>query len=97
MAERGAVVRDVTSLQVPRVGRVEETGDRLVPFRLLDEHGVEEPAVTEFLHHMLADDASPASLRSYAYELLSWFRFLHAIEVPGILPTAWKPGTSRCG
>jgi hypothetical protein len=32
------------------------------------------PAVTEFLHNMLADDASPASLRSYAYELLAWFR-----------------------
>ena len=31
---------------------------------------------------MLADDASPVSLRSYAYELLSWFRFLRAVEVP---------------
>ena len=30
---------------------------------------------------MLADDASPASLRSYAYELLAWFRFLRAVEV----------------
>ena len=31
---------------------------------------------------MLADDASPASLRSYAYELLAWFRFLDAVMVP---------------
>ena len=31
---------------------------------------------------MLADDASPASLRSYAYELLAWFRFLRAVDVP---------------
>ena len=30
---------------------------------------------------MLADDASPASLRSYAYELLAWFRFLDAVVV----------------
>ena len=30
---------------------------------------------------MLADDASPASLRSYAYELLAWFRFLGAVAV----------------
>jgi len=30
---------------------------------------------------MLADDASPASLRSYAYELLAWLRFLAAVEV----------------
>lgn len=30
---------------------------------------------------MLADDASPASLRSYAYELLVWFSFLNAVGV----------------
>src|SRR6266511_4884595 len=82
MAEHGTNVRDVARMEVARVGRVEETGDRLMPFRLLDGRGVEVPAVTEFLHHMLADDASPASLRSYAYELLSWHRFLRAVEVP---------------
>lgn len=41
-------------LEVARVGRVEETDDRVMPFRLLDERGVEIAAVTEFLHHMLA-------------------------------------------
>jgi hypothetical protein len=74
MAERGTTVRDVAKLEAARVGRVEETGDRLMPFRLLDDQGIEVAAVTEFLHHMLADDASPVSLRSYAYELLSWHR-----------------------
>jgi hypothetical protein len=74
--QHGMVVRDVATLVVARAGRVEETGDPLVPFRLLDDQDAEEPAVTEFLRHMLADDASPASLRSYAYELLAWFRFL---------------------
>jgi site-specific recombinase XerD len=74
-------VRDVAALAVARAGRVEETGDPLLPYRLLDEQGAEVAAVTEFLHHMLADDASPASLRSYAYELLAWFRFLHAAGV----------------
>ncbi len=74
MPERSTMVRDVAALAVARTGWVEETGDPLLPFRLLDEHGAEVPAVTEFLHHMLADDASPASLRSYAYELLAWFR-----------------------
>ena len=81
MPEHSTTVRDVAALAVARVGRVEETGDRLLPFRLLDEQGAEVPAVTEFLHHMLADDASPASLRSYAYELLPWFRFLDAVMV----------------
>lgn len=75
-------VRDVAALVVPRVGKVEETGDPLRPFRLLDGQGAGMAAVAEFLHHLLADDASPASLRSYAYELLRWFRFLHAVAVP---------------
>jgi integrase len=82
MAEYTGEIRDVVALEVPGVGRVEETGDPLRPFRLIDGEGDEVAAVTEFLHHMLADDASPASLRSYAYELLAWFRFLRAVEVP---------------
>ena len=77
---------------------MEETGDRLMPFRLLDDQGVEVAAVTEFLHHMLADDGSPASLRSYAYELLSWHRFLCAVEVPWHRAgRAWRRAISRCG
>jgi integrase len=82
MPEHSSTIRDVAGLAVARVGRVEETSDPLLPFRLVDEQGAEVSAVTEFLHHMLADDASPASLRSYAYELLAWFRFLDAVLVP---------------
>ena len=97
MPERSTTVRDVAALAVARVGRVEETGDPLLPFRLLDEQGAEVPAVTEFLHHMLADDASPASLRSYAYELLPWFRFLGAVLVSWDLAGRARLVTSRCG
>jgi integrase len=82
MAEYTGEIRDVVALEVPGAGRVEETGDVLRPFRLIDGEGAEVAAVTEFLHHMLADDASRASLRSYAYELLAWFRFLRAVDVP---------------
>ena len=74
----GAVVRDVLALRVPRVGSVREGTGAALPYRLLDGSGGEVAAVSEFLHDMLADDASPASLRSYAYELLAWFRFLWA-------------------
>jgi site-specific recombinase XerD len=81
MPEHSTTIRDVGALAVARNGRVEETGDPLAPFRLVDGQSAEVPAVTEFLHHMLADDASPASLRSYAYELLAWFRFLDAVGV----------------
>ena len=69
MPENSTTVRDIAGLAVARVGRVKETSDPLLPFRLVDEQGAEIAAVTEFLHHMLADDASPASLRSYASDL----------------------------
>jgi integrase len=81
MPEHSTTIRDIAALAVARAGRVEETSDPLAPFRLVDEQDAEVPAITEFLHHMLADDASPASLRSYAYELLAWFRFLAAVGV----------------
>ncbi|HEY5114405.1 MAG TPA: site-specific integrase [Nakamurella sp.] len=77
----GAGIRDVLALKVPRVGRVEEGTDPALPYRLIDGNGADVAAVSEFLHDMLADDASPASLRSYAYELLAWFRFLWAVDV----------------
>jgi hypothetical protein len=70
------------ALRVPRVGRVIEVTGAALPYRLLDAGGAEVAVVSEFLHDMLADDASPASLRSYAYDLLAWFRFLWAVDVP---------------
>lgn len=97
MPEHTAAVRDLAALEVLRTGRVEETGDPLLPSRLIGTDGVEVDAVTEFLHHMLADDNSPASLRSYAYELLAWFRFLAAITLRGTVQDERRPGTSRCG
>lgn len=74
-------VRDVAALVVARSGRVESTGEAARPYRLIDGDGGEVAAVSEFLHHMLADDASSASLRSYGHALLGWFRFLWAVEV----------------
>lgn len=76
-----SAIRDIAALEMGKAGRVEATGDPLLPFRLLDGEGAEVAPVSEFLRHMLADDASPASLRSYAYELLAWFRFLEAVGV----------------
>ncbi len=75
-------IRDVAALVVPRVGRVDPTGGVALPYRLLDADGVEVTCVSEYLHDMLSNDASPGSLRSYCYELLAWFRFLWAVDVP---------------
>lgn len=76
----------MAALRVERVSAAwRRAGDPLRPLRLLDSDGTEVAAVSEFLHHMLANDASPASLRAYAYELLAWVRFLHAVDVPWYL------------
>ena len=79
--------RNVGTLMVLRAGRVEDVVDGPVPYRLVDAAGVEVPAVTEFLRDLMACDCSPATLRSYAYELLGWLRFLHAVAV------AWDRAT----
>ncbi|MGX5397221.1 hypothetical protein ACWLMY_35880 [Streptomyces anulatus] len=64
MPEHSTTIRDVTALKVVQVGRVEKSDDPLRLFRLVDADGTEVAAVSEFLHHMLADDASPTSRRA---------------------------------
>ena len=66
---------------MPRVGRVCEVDDSLVPYRVLDGDGAEVAAVTEFLREMVGRGSPASTLRSYAFDLLRWFRFLWAVEV----------------
>jgi integrase len=73
--------RDVTNLVVLRVGRVAGTTDVLNPYALLDADDREVAAVGEFLRAMTADGSPATTLRSYCYELLSWMRFLWAVEI----------------
>ena len=74
--------RNVDALVVPRVGRVEEVTGGVVLYRVVDAAGAEMAAVSEFMLDLLASDCSPATLRSYAYELLGWLRFLQAVAEP---------------
>ncbi len=73
--------RNIDTLVVPRTGRVEEVLGELVPYRLVDASGAEVAAVSEFLRNLTASDCSPTTARSYAFELLGWFRFLNAVDV----------------
>ncbi len=77
--------RDVSSLVVPDLGRLETTST-LNGVRLVDGDGLEVLAVTEYLSSLLASGASPASLRSYTTALLRWW-FVAAVEV------AWDRAT----
>lgn len=73
--------RDLAELVVPLVGRVEQTSDPWLPYRLLDSAGVPAQPVSEFFRDLQAAGRSPATARSYGMDLLRWFRFLWAIGV----------------
>ena len=73
--------RDVAGLVVARVGRVVFTGDPLLPWAVLDGAGAPVEPVAEFMRDLLACGSSPASCRSYGFDLLRWFRFLAVVDV----------------
>lgn len=79
--------RDLVSLRVALVGSVVETGDVWEPYRLVDQSGAAVVAVSVFLRDLQAAGRSAATQRSYAMDLLRWFRFLWAVEVP------WRQAT----
>ena len=74
--------RDLASLVVPRVGAVVAFDDVWEPVRLLDASGAAVGAVRAFLQDLQAAGRSAATQRSYAMDLLRWFRFGWAVEVP---------------
>jgi site-specific recombinase XerD len=57
-----------------QAGRVEECGGQR--WRVVFPE-VEHSAASSFLRDLAVSDVSPATVRSYAYALLRWFRFLH--------------------
>jgi integrase len=82
MSEGSDKERDLSSLVVPRVGAVATTDDLFEPVRLIDAAGAPVPSVMAFLKELQASSRSTSTQRSYAMDLLRWFRFAWAIEVP---------------
>lgn len=80
--DAGIVSRDVTTIEVVGAGQVVVVDGDPSRVVLLDAAGEAVAEVSKFLASMLASGASPGSLRSYAMDLLRWWRFLAAIEVP---------------
>ena len=74
--------RDLSVLIVPRTGGVVACGDLWEPVRIVDAAGDPVTAVATFLKDLQASGRSESTQRSYAMDLLRWFRFLWAIEVP---------------
>ncbi|MDQ2875956.1 MAG: site-specific integrase [Actinomycetota bacterium] len=73
--------RDLAALAVPRDGRMVATGDRYEPYRLVDADGVVAAGAAAFFRDLLAAGRSESTVRSYAMDLLRWFRFLRAAGV----------------
>jgi hypothetical protein len=74
MSESGELGRDLSVLVVPRSGRLEFTGDEHEPYRLIGADGQVAEPVLVFLRDLRAAGKSAATLRSYAVDLLRWWR-----------------------
>ncbi|RZU46595.1 site-specific recombinase XerD [Krasilnikovia cinnamomea] len=67
-------------LVLPSVGRVAEDQAGL-PWLVMFPDGIVHEAAAGWFRELLIGDCSPATLRSYGYDLLRWFRWLYAVEV----------------
>lgn len=79
--------RDLVEISLRSWGRVVPTSD-VVPWRLEDDAGRVVAPVQRYLKDLVARGAAAGTIRTYAYALLRWWRFLWAIEV------AWNRATS---
>ena len=84
----GVEQRDLVALVVDSVGAVVDTDVIWEPYRLVGPGGEVVTAVSGFLHDLQASGRTAATQRSYALDLLRWFRFLWAIDVPWIQATS---------
>ena len=73
--------RDLTSLTVPRVGRLAETGDVWQPWRLLDPAGEVVEPVAAWLRDLQAAGRSALTQRSYGIGLPRVFRTADFVSI----------------
>jgi integrase len=74
------VERDVRTIRLPRWGRVVEVDDA-VRWAVIGEDGQPVEPIRRFLSDFIARDNRPGSVRSYAFVLLRWWRWLNAVGV----------------
>lgn len=67
-------------IELGRWGAVVE-GDPSLPFVVVDPDGAAVEPISRFLQDLALSDASPLSCRSYAHDLLRWWRLLGLLEV----------------
>lgn len=73
---------------LPRGGEVRATESESLPFLLVDAAGREVEPVSRFLRDLRLSDRSALTCRSYAVDLLRWWRVL------GVLAVQWDQATT---
>jgi integrase/recombinase XerD len=77
----GVANPDVVSIRLPRWGRVVAV-DGVVPWLVVDPAGVPVEPIRQFLVDLVVRGNRAGSVRSYAFDLLRWWRrWLHAADV----------------
>ncbi|WP_280227381.1 tyrosine-type recombinase/integrase [Nocardia farcinica] len=79
--------QDLSSIRLPRWGRVAPVEGAPVPWCVIDPDGSPVWPIERFLGDFSIGN-SPGSVRSYAYALLRWWRWLQVVDV------AWDRATS---
>jgi site-specific recombinase XerD len=82
VAEEEDDARDLSSLVVSAVGALAGTGDPWEPYQLTGPDGGRVEPVSEFLRDLQAAGRPATTQRSYGMDLLRWFRFTWAAEIP---------------
>ncbi|MGH2367889.1 MAG: tyrosine-type recombinase/integrase [Chloroflexota bacterium] len=75
-------------LDLPRTGDVRAGDAASLPYYVADACGAEVVPASQYLRDLALGDASPSTVRSYAYDLLRWWRTLEALGV------AWDKATT---
>lgn len=74
------VERDVGSVRLPRWGRV-VSAVGVVPWLVVDPEGVPVEPIRRYLVDFVAQGNRSGSVRSYAFDLLRWWKWLRAVDV----------------
>jgi integrase len=82
MIRDGDGLRDLSRLVVPQRGWLEATGDLFESYRLVDADGMVVAGGAAFFRELTACGRPATTQRSYGMDLLRWFRFLWAVEIP---------------
>ena len=80
MAIPDEVERDLSVIDVPRWGRVLRC-DEHAAWQVVDESGQPVEPIRRYLRDLVGRGRSTSSARSYAFDLLRWWRWLRAIEM----------------